>query len=954
MGLDADPSPSLAAASPALASGVSTASRSGGRSRKHGSTAASPTPASDVSTASRSGGRSRKHSSTASPAPASRSAGRLAPSPPASRAGGPNRKHGSAAASSAPASCVPTAARSGDCPALSPRATYGVRSCSTAGPEQQRPRQVATSATRRRLLREAVLRRSGNLHHPNCTPGSPPMAPPLLFPPTTLIVGDSIIRNIRFFNATTKCFPGATTSKIMDMLPNLLQSLPSSVERAVLHVGTNDVAHGNSEQVKEHFKDLFKTWQKPDVFSALNETCSNGFCYLQRARTSGRGGGLAVIHRSDLYISSLPLPELSSFECLAFKCKPPVHMTILFIYRLPKPNPVFITEMYNLLSIFCTTSANLIILGDLNLHVDSPSCHSATEFLQLLDCFNLTQLVDVPTHTKGHTLDLVITDSVPLSKPQAYDLGVSDHKIIYMEVLSPSPLTRPQHQIRFRNLKNINPASMFLDLQHLLPVNFSTASDAVDFYNKTLSNILDHHAPTKTRLVSFSRTAPWYNSQLHKMKTAGRVLERRFKATGLTIHSLAYREHQKAYSKSLREARSLHFSKIINNNPGHSKQLFSTVNHLLNPQPPLRTEITEEYCNKFMVFFKNKIDSIRSGLSGSSILPAMTTEPQTVISHPLNSFPYVGLREAANPGCVLEDFVRWYSPRDYVEEEVADERGNTVVKGELSARMKIPGNMWVEAWETARVTPARRQRRLFDDTKEAEKTTKDTEKRIVAETKPNFHGGFQVLHYLALQKSADLTRHLLPCILHAAILKLKEEESIEDIPSVKQSIKQATCQASKLLQPPNHDYKKLEDFINQLMAMETVITQARSLKAKFAICEGVKEEGTEDLEKFVISLLEEPEVVVTGAGQGPAGSIIHRLFVNAQRKRVPLVLHGLGEVLMEAYILVLLADVSNFSRKPSHPLLLLKPYDEGPLGGTWLSCVTNWLKICDKSDNAKG
>uniref|UniRef100_A0A4W6ELK6 Rab3 GTPase-activating protein catalytic subunit n=1 Tax=Lates calcarifer TaxID=8187 RepID=A0A4W6ELK6_LATCA len=217
--------------------------------------------------------------------------------------------------------------------------------------------------------------------------------------------------------------------------------------------------------------------------------------------------------------------------------------------------------------------------------------------------------------------------------------------------------------------------------------------------------------------------------------------------------------------------------------------------------------------------------------------------------------------KAANPGCVLEDFVRWYSPRDYIEEEVVDEKGNKVVKGELSARMKIPGNMWVEAWETARVTPARRQRRLFDDTKEAEK----------------------VLHYLAMQKPADLTRHLLPCILHAAILKLKEEESVEDIPSIKKTIQQAASQASKLLHPHNYDYKKLEDFINQLMAMETVITQARSLKAKFAISEGDKGEDTGDLEKFVSSLLEEPEVVVIGAGQGPAGSIIHRLFVNAQR-----------------------------------------------------------------------
>ena len=37
--------------------------------------------------------------------------------------------------------------------------------------------------------------------------------------------------------------------------------------------------------------------------------------------------------------------------------------------------------------------------------------------------------------------------------------------------------------------------------------------------------------------------------------------------------------------------------------------------------------------------------------------------------------------------------------------------------------MQIPGNMWVEVWQTARPVPARRQKRLFDDTKEAEKVS---------------------------------------------------------------------------------------------------------------------------------------------------------------------------------------------------------------------------------------
>uniref|UniRef100_A0A3P9D3S5 Rab3 GTPase-activating protein catalytic subunit n=1 Tax=Maylandia zebra TaxID=106582 RepID=A0A3P9D3S5_9CICH len=208
--------------------------------------------------------------------------------------------------------------------------------------------------------------------------------------------------------------------------------------------------------------------------------------------------------------------------------------------------------------------------------------------------------------------------------------------------------------------------------------------------------------------------------------------------------------------------------------------------------------------------------------------------------------------QAANPGCVLEDFVRWYSPRDYVEEEVVDEKVNTMVMGTLSPRMKIPGNMWVEAWETARVTPARRQKRLFDDTKEAEK----------------------VLHYMAMQKPADLARHLLPCILHATILK--EEESAEDIPSVQKTIQQATVQASKLLQSPNQDYKKLEVILvsSGFTCSYLSVLFCGNIVTFSTLCV---------VSRFVSSLLEEPEVVVTGAGQGLAGSIIHGLFISAQR-----------------------------------------------------------------------
>lgn len=38
-------------------------------------------------------------------------------------------------------------------------------------------------------------------------------------------------------------------------------------------------------------------------------------------------------------------------------------------------------------------------------------------------------------------------------------------------------------------------------------------------------------------------------------------------------------------------------------------------------------------------------------------------------------FHYDNITQAANPGAVLEDFIRWYSPRDWIDDEGVDEWG---------------------------------------------------------------------------------------------------------------------------------------------------------------------------------------------------------------------------------------------------------------------------------------
>ncbi|KEH33845.1 rab3 GTPase-activating protein catalytic subunit isoform X2 [Medicago truncatula] len=80
--------------------------------------------------------------------------------------------------------------------------------------------------------------------------------------------------------------------------------------------------------------------------------------------------------------------------------------------------------------------------------------------------------------------------------------------------------------------------------------------------------------------------------------------------------------------------------------------------------------------------------------------------------------------KAANPGCILEDFVRWYSPPDWTEIEASTEDScssdgsgsdSSSNRGHLSRRMRKEGNLWRELWETSKPVPAVKQAPLFDE-----------------------------------------------------------------------------------------------------------------------------------------------------------------------------------------------------------------------------------------------
>ena len=174
--------------------------------------------------------------------------------------------------------------------------------------------------------------------------------------------------------------------------------------------------------------------------------------------------------------------------------------------------------------------------------------------------------------------------------------------------------------------------------------------------------------------------------------------------------------------------------------------------------------------------------------------------------------------KAANPGCVLEDFVRWYSPRDWVdyeETEIDTETGleKLVKRYDLSHRMKIPDNMWVEVWRSATPQPARRQKRLFDDTKEAENV-------------------FEWLNALSI---GQIVEQLLPILFYSSIHTCYLESSRYGLNSFTDPILDLVTEKVIRISRNSNEVKKFQDLVGHVRSIEQIVSLAKSLSKKFAI-----------------------------------------------------------------------------------------------------------------------
>ncbi len=259
--------------------------------------------------------------------------------------------------------------------------------------------------------------------------------------------------------------------------PSSSSTPPCLVKAALLNArSVNNKAVLLSDIIIEEEIDLVcltETWHKQCDGVLFNELTPTGYGLLEIPRATGRGGGIIVLYNSYININPVVIPHFNSFECLALSVSAPISTVIVTVYRPPKSKGDFLTEFADLLSLVCVKFERILILGDFNIHIDKNDSTMTRDFLSLLDCFDLKQLVDCPTHIKGHTLDLVITNGTFLSQLSSSDFGLSDHLAILFNV-DLSHLNMPlSRTVNYRKWKSIDVPdfSAFVDssLSYFLP-----------------------------------------------------------------------------------------------------------------------------------------------------------------------------------------------------------------------------------------------------------------------------------------------------------------------------------------------------------------------------------------------------------------------------------------------------------------------------------------------------
>ncbi len=346
-----------------------------------------------------------------------------------------------------------------------------------------------------------------------------------------------------------------------------------------------------NDLINDHNLDLLcltETWLKPDEYIILNESTPQNYCYKNEPRPKGKGGGVATIYNNILSISQKTGFKYNSFEVMVLHItlsreksindKSPVMFVLATVYRPPGHHTDFIKEFADFLSELVLAADKVLIVGDFNIHVDNEKDALGSAFIDILNSIGVRQHVSGPTHSRNHTLDVILSHGIDVN-----GVEILQQRISYKYGRTITSTTKDCF------VSNLPDLSQFLSISN----SSEQLDDVTETMDSLFSSTLDMVAPLHLRKIKEKSPTPWYNEHTRTLKRAAQKMERSWRNTKLEVFRIAWRESTLSYRKALKTARSDYFSSLLEENKHIPRYLFNTVAKLTKNKASTGVDISQ-------------------------------------------------------------------------------------------------------------------------------------------------------------------------------------------------------------------------------------------------------------------------------------------------------------------------------------------------------------------------
>ena len=380
---------------------------------------------------------------------------------------------------------------------------------------------------------------------------------------------------------------------------------------------------------------LSETWlrsSKNDITATVEEFGYTLKHSIRKNRAKETGGGVGILFKKSLNVKPVKSKPFQTFEhhAVRINVKGNKWVTYVSFYRLDyEPIDVFFKEFRQLLEL--TISEKCIIAGDINIHCDKKDdCHTR-QLYNLLEAFDLTQMITEPTHRKGHTIDVLIArlEDTEIGNIEITDIGLSDHYLLGFSV-DCAATANYYKTITFR--KKVNAEEFGERLSTALETlavgdNFG---EAVTAYNSSMSELVKELAPEVTKTVKIVDEAPWFDTEYQTLKRERRKDERKAKKSKDPMDVEAFQDLRKKTTTMAKGKKQNHYISEIENAKNKPAKLFKVVNSLMDKEQrsvlPTSTS-DKELANDFIQYFQSKIVKIRETFTSQATSDTSTRLP---------------------------------------------------------------------------------------------------------------------------------------------------------------------------------------------------------------------------------------------------------------------------------------------------------------------------------------